>query len=180
MTRQKMSMERWSAAKQARAEYSAASTRSRLAAAYATQPEALPHHVVRKLKEHGLDSAASATTIGGLPIIPQVNFYDEEYLGQVSLGTPPQNFSAVFDTGSSNLWVPSVECTNYTVSPACEWQAKYDPSKSRTFRNCSNPSYGCDLFIPYGSGVGTSAWACALQWLRCMATDELGQATYFR
>lgn len=72
MTRQKLSAERFAAAAQARAEYSASTTRSRLATAYAAQPEALPQHLVRKLKEHGLVNAEAATAIGGLPIIPQV------------------------------------------------------------------------------------------------------------
>lgn len=50
--------------------------------------------------------------------------------------------------GSSNLWVPSVHCTNYTSSPGCKNHNKYNASASSTYFKD-----GRGLFLPYGSGV---------------------------
>ncbi|XP_018606241.1 pepsin A-like isoform X2 [Scleropages formosus] len=77
---------------------------------------------------------------------PMTNDADLSYYGVISIGTPPQSFQVIFDTGSSNLWVPSVYCS----SPACTNHARFDPQQSSTFKATSTP-----LSIQYGTGSMT-------------------------
>ncbi|KAI0645535.1 acid protease [Trametes meyenii] len=72
---------------------------------------------------------------------------DLYWAGPVTIGTPSQNFQIKFDTGSADLWVPSINCT----SPYYDNLGKYDPFKSST--KAEKPD---QFFIPYGDGSQVS------------------------
>ena len=81
---------------------------------------------------------------------PFIDYYDDFYLGIVSLGTPKQNFTIVLDTGSSNLWVIDIKCTTQACKgyPDSQFNKhQFDPSKSSTYK-----SNGQFFSIQYGSG----------------------------
>lgn len=81
--------------------------------------------------------------LSDLPETPINNYLDVQYYGEISVGTPPQNFQVIFDTGSSNVWVPSSKC----FSPACLLHPRYNASKSSTYK-----ADGQAFDIKYGSG----------------------------
>ena len=84
-----------------------------LAAASATKVIRVPLHkhsdeeflAQHRARRHGGGLRASSSG----PESEVINDYaNAQYFGVVSIGTPPQSFQVIFDTGSSNLWVPKV------------------------------------------------------------------------
>ncbi|KAI7907179.1 aspartic peptidase domain-containing protein [Cokeromyces recurvatus] len=73
------------------------------------------------------------------------NIYNDnqvQYLSNIQIGTPPQNFVVIVDTGSSLLWIPSTSCPE----SKCPLK-KFDLSLSSTFS-----SYNSEFEIIYDTG----------------------------
>ena len=66
------------------------------------------------------------------------------YYGPMQVGTPPQNFTIIFDTGSADFWVPSAQCN----AQACQGKNLYDATQSSSYQ-----ADGRQFSIQYGTGA---------------------------
>lgn len=108
---------------------------------------------VRNYMMNKSSKSTMTTELSATPVTPMINALAlGEYVGIVEIGTPSQSFEVVYDTGSSNLWVPDSLCTDFTVSPSCQVQHRYDNKSSSTFIGKCD-LLRCDLLLPYGSGT---------------------------
>lgn len=90
----------------------------------------------------GEKAISEKTALGDKAPVTIHDFQNAQYYGAVSVGTPAQTFQVIYDTGSSNLWVPSKKCEK-----GCTGHTLYDSTQSS--------SYGKDgtaFNIQYGSG----------------------------
>uniref|UniRef100_A0A4W2DMJ1 Peptidase A1 domain-containing protein n=1 Tax=Bos indicus x Bos taurus TaxID=30522 RepID=A0A4W2DMJ1_BOBOX len=95
------------------------------------------------LKEHAYRLSQISSCGSNLTFHPLRNIKDRLYVGNITIGTPPQEFQVIFDTGSSDLWVTSVFCT----SPTCSTHVMFRHFDSSTFRPTKKT-----FSINYGSG----------------------------
>lgn len=68
------------------------------------------------------------------------------WYGEITVGNPPQKFTVDFDTGSSDLFVPTSSC-----SSNCDGHQRYDPSQSTQSENLSKK-----FELGYGDGSTVS------------------------
>lgn len=96
----------------------------------------------RKARAHHVPFGGAS---GDIPHAIVINDYqDAQYFGTISVGTPPQAFNVIYDTGSSNLWV------NNQKPGKWPWSSKhpaYDHTASSTYA-----ANGTSFHIQYGSG----------------------------
>lgn len=70
------------------------------------------------------------------------------YWGTVNIGTPPQEFKVIFDTGSGNLILPAKGCD----MPGCDPHKKYDAKASTSAAQVVNERGEGSTEISFGTG----------------------------
>ncbi|KAJ2454143.1 aspartic proteinase precursor [Coemansia sp. RSA 2336] len=107
----------------------------------ATEAPRIP--AIRKPQSITIQLASSQANINDSSSSPPGNRGFQSYYGEIEMGTPPQRFRVVFDTGSSDFWIPSIECD----STACETHSRFSHSNSSSYKTSHVP-----FSLNYGSG----------------------------
>lgn len=82
--------------------------------------------------------------------ITLTDYYNNQYVGSISIGTPEQSLSVVFDTGSSDVWIPGQGCTQ------CGHHSTFDSYASSSYSSIvSSRGSQISFEVTYGSGKVT-------------------------
>jgi len=119
-------------------------------------------HLHRELQAHHdvllQEGEGAASKMGSmdssLKPVELKNWGYTQFVGTLGIGTPAQTMRVIYDTGSSNTWLPGHSCDE----ASCDKYGKYDRKKSASFEELKEaqglgeirtPSF----FIKYGSGL---------------------------
>ncbi|KAM5531583.1 hypothetical protein V8D89_014752 [Ganoderma adspersum] len=111
---------------------------------YAT-PKPVPVQLQARKTEKGHISGIRRRALDAIGV-PLDDFFlgtDLQWFGNISVGTPPQPVSVVFDTGSQTLEFAETGCKS------CTQKGKFNPSKSSTFKRGTRKET-----LPFATGVG--------------------------
>ncbi|KAF8070647.1 acid protease [Lyophyllum atratum] len=101
-------------------------------------------HLESRIAPSGASLKRRALAPSNIPLADFFKGTDLQWFGNISVGTPPQDITVVFDTGSSSLEFASTLC-----GQACASQKQFDSSKSSTFVDGGRTSS-----ITFSTGVG--------------------------
>jgi len=116
-------------------------------------------------------STASEGEKKGLHEFSQQNSADLQYFGTIGLGTPPKAYEVVFDTGSTNLWVPDKACDGASCQEHHTYQLK-DSSTGEVFTDAEG-NYSM-VSIQYGTGEIDGAAAKESVTLGSLTVPDMG------
>lgn len=136
---------------------------------FSTLPAAEPH----RPELLTVDLRRTQTSVD---VVDEVIYYKSAYFGSLAVGTPAQNLTVVFDTGSGNLILPSTYCH----SLSCKVHKRFRRSASSTARDVDGngqivkPDDARDqLTISFGTGEVTGVF---IEDNVCFGADASGQS----
>jgi len=118
-------------------------------------------HLHRELKAHhdillqeGEGEGEGAQMDSQLKPVELKNWGYTQFVGTLGIGTPSQKMRVIYDTGSSNTWLPGHECDE----ASCDKYGKYNHHQSSSYEELKEAqglgeSRRPTFFIKYGSGL---------------------------
>lgn len=114
----------------------------------------LENFKIKKTKEENNSKFSSSVTSNELRrsgkshltnfLLNLTNFKNSQYVGNIKIGTPPQDIKVIFDTGSSNFWVTSNRCKD----EGCLIQKSFASNNSATYKVLNDR-----VEVEFGSGT---------------------------
>merc|ERR1719240_97806 len=109
-----------------------------------SQPAELLKNAVNMIVDHNRKTNAHDVVLK--------DFMNAQYSGEITVGTGSgaTTFNVIFDTGSSNLWVPSSKCDE----DVCYAHTTYEPTESDSYSSIVDPRTSTQKIfeVTYGSG----------------------------